>query len=348
MRQPGQFDRVPADPDPLDRARQGDVGQHDRPQQHADGVHRGMWQMLAKERDRLRLEEQDGAAQHHPAECEGQAAERHRLADLERGQSPVRIQPVSHRGARHRREAEIMRQRIGTERGEGDPAVGHLVAGVDGPQPVVKGQDEVRKNCPGEGKHQRRRRDRLQRRSDVLQPQMAELALHDVDRADQQQHAEHRGQMAQPALRAVADPAVHQSGRIRRRLGSERVFGGEGRPDQGDGFRNAIESHETAEARPFLLAQQHLVKTAEPGAQFRERVALADLEHDVLDRLRRGRPGWRPAMRQDPPAPHARWRRAAGSAFRGGRSPGSRRWRGRPGGPAVAGFPALRPARIVR
>ena len=58
-----------------------------------------------------------------PPSAEGQAAERHRLGDLQRRQSPMRIQPIAHRGAGHRGEAQIVRQRIGAERGEGDAAV---------------------------------------------------------------------------------------------------------------------------------------------------------------------------------------------------------------------------------
>ena len=104
---------------------------------------RELRQMLAEEGNGPRLHEQNGAAQHHAAEGEGQAAERHRLADLQRGQAPVRIEPIAHRRARDRREAEIVRQRVGAERGEGDAAVGDLVAGVDRAQAIVEGQDEV-------------------------------------------------------------------------------------------------------------------------------------------------------------------------------------------------------------
>ena len=60
------------------------------------------------------------------------------------------------------------------------------MAGVDRAQPIVEGQDEVRQDRPDEREHQRVGRDRRQRLADVLQPQVAEFALHDVDRADQQ------------------------------------------------------------------------------------------------------------------------------------------------------------------
>jgi len=44
----------------------------------------------------------------------------------------------------------------------------------------------------------------MQRRGDVVQPQMAELLLHDIDRADQQQNAHDRRQLAQTGLADVA------------------------------------------------------------------------------------------------------------------------------------------------
>ena len=143
------------------------------------------------------------AAQHHAAEAEGQAAERHRLGDLRRRQPPMRIQPVAHRRARHRGKPKIVRQRVGAERGERDAAVGHLVARVDRAQPVVEGQHEIRQHGPAERQRQRARRDRVQRRADVAQAQMAELALHHVDRADQQHHAEQGGQIAEPRLHGL-------------------------------------------------------------------------------------------------------------------------------------------------
>ena len=71
--------------------------------------------MLAEEGNGARLHEQNGAAQNHPAEGESQAAERHRLADLQRGQTPMGVKPIANGGARDRREADIMRQRVGTE-----------------------------------------------------------------------------------------------------------------------------------------------------------------------------------------------------------------------------------------
>ena len=135
-----------------------------------------------------------------PPSAECQAAESNRLADLQRGQSPVCIQPVAHGGAGDRGKAQIVRKRVRTERGKGNAAVGDLVAGIDGSQPVIEGQDEIRKNRPAEGENQRREGDRMQRRADILQPKMAEFVLHDIDRADQQHHAEYCGQVTQPGF----------------------------------------------------------------------------------------------------------------------------------------------------
>ena len=119
----GQVDLVAEQPHAAEHARQRDVADDDRPQQRADRIHHRDRHVLAEERDRLRLEEQDRAAQHHAAECEGQAAERHGLGDLQRRQPPMRVQPVAHRRAGHRGEAQIVRQRVGAERGERDAAV---------------------------------------------------------------------------------------------------------------------------------------------------------------------------------------------------------------------------------
>ena len=77
--------------------------------------------------------------------------------------------------------------------------------------------------------HQRARRDRAAApRSISLQPQMAELPLHHVDRADQQHDAEHRRQMAEPSLTMPRARLARgmRSGRVgragKRRLGSAR------------------------------------------------------------------------------------------------------------------------------
>ncbi len=52
-----------------------------------------------------------------------------------------------------------------------------------------------------------------------------------------------------------------------------------------DRFRQPIQRHEAAEPWTFLLAEQHLIQAAEPGAQIRDGVPLADLIDDDLDRF---------------------------------------------------------------
>ena len=180
-----------------EHARQRDVADHDAHKQRAHRVHHRRRQMLAEERDRSRFEEQDRAAKHHAAKGEGQAAERHRLGDLKRRQPPMRIQPIAHRRAGHRREAEIVRQRIGAERSECDATVRHLVSGVDRAEPIVDGQHAIGEHGEQEADRQCAQWYVMQRGDDVVQPQMAEFLLHDVDRADQQQNAEDRRQLQQ-------------------------------------------------------------------------------------------------------------------------------------------------------
>ena len=200
----GQADLVAEQAHVAEDARQRDVADHDRPQQRTDRVERGDVHVLAEERHRRRFDEQDRPAQHHAAETERQAAERHRLGDLDRRQSPMRIQPVAHRRARHGGKSQIVRQRVGAERGEGDAAVGNLVPGVDGAQPVVERQHAVGEHRPDEGDHQRAHRDVAQRGLDVAQPEVAEFLLHDIERADQQQDAENRRQVAQTGSQDAA------------------------------------------------------------------------------------------------------------------------------------------------
>ena len=183
-----------------DQPRQRDVSDHERPEQGADAVQRAEGQITPEEWDGFRLPEQDGATQHQAAQREGQAAERDRLADLQRGQAPMGIQAIAHRGPGHRRETQIVRQGIGAERGEGDASVADLVAGVDGAEPVVEGEDEVGDEGPDEGEDQGRDRDGAHRLSDVAHLQMAELVLHHVDRAEQQGDAQECRQMTKDAF----------------------------------------------------------------------------------------------------------------------------------------------------
>jgi hypothetical protein len=208
----GQLDILPEQAHTAQHAGKRDVAEHDRPQQCPGAVHRGARQMGAEERDGARLDEQDGATQHHAAEGEGQAAERYRLGDLRGGQPPMGIQPEPHRRARHRSKAEIVRERIRAERGEGDTAVGDFVTRVDRAEPVVERQHEIRQHRPAKRQCQRPRRDRVQSSTDVAQPQMAELALHQVDCADQQCHAEQGGHIAEPRLHGLRNARTRRDG----------------------------------------------------------------------------------------------------------------------------------------
>ena len=151
--------------------------------------------MRAEERDGVRLQEQDHPAQHQPAQSEGEAAERHHLGDLERGQTPMRVKPVAHRRPRHRGESQVVRQRVGAERRKGNPAVADLVPGVDGGEPVVEGQHPVGQHRPAERDQQRAVGDGGQGRLDVRDLEVAELLPHHPDRADQQRHAQQRRQL---------------------------------------------------------------------------------------------------------------------------------------------------------
>src|SRR3546814_18857854 len=54
--------------------------------------------------------------------------------------------------------------------------------------------------------------------------------------------------------------------------------------DEREAFGEAVERHEGADARAFLLAQQDLVKRLEPAAQVFVAVLLADRVDLVLDR----------------------------------------------------------------
>ena len=98
-------------------------------------------------------------------------------------------------------------------------------------------------------------------------------------RADQQHDAKDRRQLAQarPADRA------HALGQHRGQAASA------GRDSAASisaiGLVDAVQRDEAAEARAFLLAEQHLIEAAEPGAQFGKRMALADLVDDGLDRF---------------------------------------------------------------
>ena len=181
-------------------ARDHDVADDDRPEQRADAVQHDRRELVAEERDGVRLGEQDDAAERHAAEAEGEAAERHHLADLQRRQSPMGIEPVAHRRAGHRGEARDCatarrRRTRRTRRGVAD-----RLARVDRAEPVVEGQDAVREDRPGERDQQRAVGDLLQRVLDVRDLEVAELALHHVDRADQKRDAEQRRRVPRQSL----------------------------------------------------------------------------------------------------------------------------------------------------
>jgi hypothetical protein len=110
-----QFDPVPAQPERANGQRQREIDDDDRPQQRTSGMQCAHRQILTKERDRGRLQEQDRSAEHETAQTEGQAAKCDGLADLQRRQSPMGVQAVSHGRPGHRRETQIMRQRVGAE-----------------------------------------------------------------------------------------------------------------------------------------------------------------------------------------------------------------------------------------
>ena len=258
-----------------------------------------------------------------PAQPERQRAERHHLGDLERRQPPMRIQPVAHRRPGHRRETQIVRQRIGAERRERDPAVAHLVPGIDRAQPVVERQHAHRT-----GPSRRTRstsavlRDRLQRRLDVGELEVPELLP-----------ARHRSRRpAAPRRAAPADAAqphpLHASAASGRVRGAGRALSS----ISATVSRNAIQRHEAAEPRPLLLAEQHLIQAA--------RTRPSAPGTDAACRPHRPRPG---SPRPSLPGGNAAQRagkvrkrrplhrgRARGTASPAARNPGSRRPHGPP------------------
>src|SRR6185503_17788601 len=76
-------------------------------------------------------------------------------------------------------------------------------------------------------------------------------------------------------------------------LSDREILAGERAADQLDRFLAAVERDERAHARALALAEQRFVQCAEPVAQVRKSVALADLVDLVLDRLRVGIGGQR-------------------------------------------------------
>ena len=121
---------------------------------------------------------EDDAAQQDGAESEGEGAQGHQHGDLGRAQALRRIGPVAHDGAGKHRGADIVRQGIGGERGDGDEQprdVAH--AQMQQRDPVVPGQgrigDEGRQAGEGVavGRHGR------QAVPDVVEGQAAKLTI---------------------------------------------------------------------------------------------------------------------------------------------------------------------------
>jgi len=84
------------------------------------------------------------------------------------------------------------------------------MTGVDRAEAIVKGQDEVRKDGPDEGEHQRMDRYCAERLADILQAQMAKFPLHHINRADEQHYPQNRRQMAEPAFQALSLARGHR------------------------------------------------------------------------------------------------------------------------------------------
>jgi hypothetical protein len=64
--------------------------------------------------------------------------------------------------------------------------------------------------------------------------------------------------------------------------------GGKRLGDEATAIVDAVQRDEAAHARALRRAEQRLVQRLEPVAQAFERIALADLEDDVLDLVSRG------------------------------------------------------------
>ena len=187
MRSPGNSTRMPRNSRTPRSARQQHVGQHHAPAGEAAGAQQQVRHVGSQDRQRSGLDQHHSADQRAGAEHEGQRAEGDDLGDLGRRQPPVAVQPEAHRGPRQRREAEIMRQHVGAERGKEGAVEGQPVADMDRRQPVVERQDEVgEQGAAGRGQ-QRRGGDRGQAGSHLAEAEMAKLALHHEHRARQQQ-----------------------------------------------------------------------------------------------------------------------------------------------------------------
>ena len=397
-----QLDLVPERADGADPARERHVADDDPPQQDAEPVHHGRRQVLAEERDRVRLDEQDRPAQHHAAEAEGQAAERHHPGNLPRRQPPMRIEPIAHRRAGDGGEPQVVRQRVGTERREGDPPVADLVPGVDGAEPVIQREPGIGEHGEQERQQQRPRRNPVERLADGIQPERPELPLHGIQRPEQQHRPQERRHMPQavghrgvrkegqgalpPGPPPRAQPLEPSGGFARKGAqlccssgpcsapflakpseefqGTCPLAGGSRgakpswpylpspscrirRPgkrgfDQGDGFGDAVERDEPAEAGAFLLAEQHLVAGSRTTrAVRRSRGACRSRTPRSGSPRRPCRAPCLSASRPGPPARRVRSRPAGGSASPGGRSRGSRRSRGRRAVPATASSSGL-------
>ena len=188
-------------------ARHGDVGDNQPPHAEAQRLHDPMRHMVAEAGQHFRLDHQHQPAQREAAEAEGQAGEGDHLGDGQRRQAPGGIEAIPHRRTRHRRKAQIMGQRIGTEGCEGGARIAHRMPGIDAAEPVVDGQHRESEHGPARRDPQCRGRDRMQRGADLRDRQVAEFLLRDIDRDRQQDQPKDRHAMplqhGQPALHAA-------------------------------------------------------------------------------------------------------------------------------------------------
>ncbi|MNY37221.1 hypothetical protein D3C86_1717680 [compost metagenome] len=145
--EPARADRRQADEAADDIERNHDQDQHARRQRHPDR------QKLGEPLDDFRFDQKHDRRQHQGAERKGERAEGDEHADFARCQPLRSVGPVAHDGAGKDGGAEIVRERIGGERADGDEPQRDTVAEVIERQLVVAG-----KRCIGD----QRRADRQQ------------------------------------------------------------------------------------------------------------------------------------------------------------------------------------------
>ncbi len=198
----------------LCKAGPAEIEHHPAEQQGADDLRPGVTQVQG--RCAGCCGQQCGSSQHAQTQGRREAAEADHRGDLDRRQSLGAVDAITHGGAGERRQAEVVAEGIGDERGQHHPSRRDPAAEIAKGQSVVAGQQRVAQGGEGGGRGQPARGGGAQICDDLVQRMRRQHAMqHGCDEREGDEGGE-RGEPGPPTLavrgrvRRLASGMQHQ------------------------------------------------------------------------------------------------------------------------------------------